>query len=74
MQTPDDLRLMAERAAADALLARDFGQTDAAVDSVWNALILFGAADEIERRRGRGPTIMEAIDQSSADRPGPVAA
>lgn len=55
LQTPDDIERLGEQAAADAQLARDFGQGEAAINSAWCAVILFGAAEVIKRRRAGGP-------------------
>ena len=51
MQTPDDYRRMADSEARTAELLLAFGDGDRGVTAAWHAMILYGAADEIERRR-----------------------
>lgn len=58
-QTPADFRRMGDELAAQSYAQHHAGLADRAIATARNALILFGAADVIERRRAGLPSFPE---------------
>ena len=56
LQTPADFRRMGDEAAATALQQHQAGLADRAILTAYHAVVLFGAADVIERRRAGLPS------------------